>query len=252
MSDTEKTQDNVQPNVTEISPEWQERRTWQVQKEQEIRLQVRLEMEELLKIWKQTELVEVRKEYEKLMQEGVTKAFDEWKAEQAPPTPEDIQKLLSQEYETFNLPVVYADEDGETKNEAFVIRELPQAAEKKFYRQFKSRVLDKVSMLAAFDQENMNAKFEDKLKAIIEIVDDGFDVLSEAVAIILNPFGKKSHITTQWVQENISSDRQWRILEAQIHVNRLKDFFSNVSLSGQRMMTTMTGPSFQQSQPLVR
>jgi hypothetical protein len=246
MADQEKPQDNVQTNVPEASPEWQERRKWQVQKEQEIRLQVRLEMEELLKIWKQNELTEIRKEYEKLLQEGTKKAFDEWKAEQTPPTSEDIQKLLSQEYETFNLPVVFADDAGETKNVAFVIRELPQSAEKKFYRQFKSKVLDKVSMLAAFDQENMNAKFEDKLKAIIEMIDDGFDVLAEAVAIILNPFGKTSYINTKWVQDNISSDRQWRILEAQIHVNRLKDFFSNVSLSGQRMMTTMTGPSFPQ------
>jgi hypothetical protein len=245
MPDEEKTQDNVQSAPVS---EWTERQRW----EAETRLKLRAEYETLLETWKLTALADTRKEYDKVASEGIKKLFEEWKKEQVPPTHEEIQVILNQEYESFELPIVSANGDGEVEHKSFTIRELPQAAEKKFYKQFKEKLLSKVSMLSAFDQENMNATFENKAKAMLEVIDDGFDVLADAVVIILNPFGKKQEINREWVQSNISSDRQWRIVEAQLKVNRLKDFFFKVSQSGQSMTTTMTGQSFLQLQQLAR
>ena len=252
MADEEKPKDNVQkdnaPKDNTLSPEWIDRQRW----EADLRLKLRAEYEQLFDLWKADELDKVRKEYDIVVAEGIKKSIEEWKAEQKPPTHEEIQELLAQEYEQFTLPVNYLGTDNEEKNESFTIRELPQAAEIKFYKQFKSKIISKVAMLQAFDQENLNATFEDKAKAMLEIIDDGFNVLADAVVIILNPFDKNKDIDRTWVQQNISSDRQWRILEAQLKVNRLKDFFSKVSQSGQSMQMTMTGQNFQRLQQLVR
>ena len=107
-------------------------------------------------------------------------------------------------------------------------------------------------MLESFTQAGMDQPFEQKAKAFLELFDESFDMLADAVVMCLNPFGRKKLVDRDWVQNNIGSDRQWSIVTAQIEVNRLRDFFSKVSQSGQRTMTTMRVPNFQQLQQLVR
>jgi hypothetical protein len=228
---------------------------WQLrsQIETELRPKLRIEYETLFSLWKTEELDKVRKESEKIATEGIQKLFEQWKEEQKPPSDDDIQKLLSQEYVDFNLPVTYYDESENTpKSIAFTIRELPQASEKKFYKQFKDKILDKTSALQAFTQAGMDKPFEERAKAFLELFDESFDMLAEAVVICLNPFGRNQMITKAWVQNNISSNRQWTIVDAQIKVNRLKDFFSKLSQSGQSTQTMLGGLNFQQLQQLAR
>jgi len=47
------------------------------------------------------------------------------------------------------------------------------------------------------------------------------------------------------VQENISSMRQWNIIQAQVEANKLRDFFSKLSQSGQQIQMMTQPPSYQ-------
>lgn len=215
-----------------------------------VRISCRQEYEQLFEIWKNNSLIELEKKQNEVIQKGLQAYYEEWKKEQKPPEPEDIQVLLDQEYETFTLPVdVMNIVDNTVERRTFVIRELPQAIEKKFYRQFKVNLLNKISELEALVQSEMDTTFENKVKAGLNLFDESFDVMADAVVMILNPFGNKD-IDRAWVQNNICSDRQWRIIEAQMKVNRLRDFFSKVSTSSQNMMM-MKRPNFQALQQLA-
>jgi hypothetical protein len=218
----------------------------------EVEVEVRAAYESIFKLWKLDELDKVRKESEDIAKEGIEKLFAKWKEEQKPPSHDDIQLLLGQEYETFTLKLDSMDASGEEQSEMFTIRELPQAAEKKFYRQFKDKILSKAGALEAFTQAGIDKPFEEKAKAFLDLFEDSFDMLADAVVIVLNPFNKKQLITRDWVQNNISSNRQWQMVEAQIQVNKLKDFFSRLSQSGQTTQMMLGGLNFQQLQQQVR
>jgi hypothetical protein len=256
MLDTETTSGSV-PDKVEISKPAQEFLE-HAKLELELRLSLRQEYENLLQVWKNTEFVALEKSQDEIIAKGLKKYFEDWKAEQTPPKPEDIQQLLDQEYETFTIPIdvlKYTANDGGGETESvehisFTVRELPQSVEKKFYRQFKDKLLGKLQMLEAFTQAGMDKSFEDKAKAFLGLFDESFDMLAEAVVLVINPFDRRKEINTKWVQDNISSDRQWRIIEAQMKVNRLRDFFSKVSTSGQNMRM-MTSPNFRTLQGLV-
>jgi hypothetical protein len=221
----------------------------------ETRMTLRKEYESLFQMWKDNELTALESKQQEIITKGLREYFDKWKEEQKPPEPADIQKLLDQEYETFTIPVDVVEagneEEGEVvKRLTFTIRELPQSIEKKFYRQFKTKLVGKLQLLEAFTQSGIDKPFEDKAKAFLELFDESFDLLAETVVLCLNPFGRRKGIDMMWVQNNIGSDRQWTIIEAQMKVNRLRDFFSKVSTSGQDMMT-MRRPNFQALQQLV-
>jgi len=239
-----KTQDSVPSN-----PEWVAKGN----KDLELRAEIRKEYEQLFKLWKESELQELEKTNDKTIQEGLQKLFDKWVEEQKPPTNEEIQLLLNQEYETFFLKVHFLDDAGEEKSEMFTLRELPQSVEIAFYKQFTDRVMNKVQSLAAFAQTDIERPFEERAKSFLTLFGEGFDLLADAVVLVLNPFGKRKDITRDWIQQHVSSNRQWNIIEAQMKVNRLKDFFSKVSQSGQQTQTMMGNvPRFQQLQQLAR
>ena len=228
--------------------EWQDRATWELQ----ARVNMRKEYEGLFEIWKEKELVKLAADQEVMIREGLEKLVTKAQEDQKPPTDVELQQVLDKEYLTFTVPVDYYDSESDKhKNETFTIRELPQSIEKQFYRQLKDKIIGKAQMLEAFTQAGMDKPFEEKAKAFLELFDESFDMLADAVLLCLDPFGRKK-LTKEWIQDNIGSDRQWRIVETQIEVNRLRDFFSKVSQSGQRTMTTMRAPNFQQLQQLVR
>lgn len=212
--------------------------------ELDIRLKVRQEYEALLQIWKDDELAKLSQKQEEVIAAGLQDYFEGWKKDQKPPTVEQIQELLDQEYVTFTLPVTYVKDDDTTAVKTFTIRELPQTLERRFFKQFKENITNKISDLEALVQSDIDAPFDKKVKAGLEMVDEGFDVMAEAVLIIINPYKRHADIDKAWVQNNIGSDRQWQIIKAQMEVNRLRDFFSKVSTNFQDM-TTMKRPNIQ-------
>src|SRR5580765_896764 len=178
-----------------------------------VRTEMRKEFEEKFEIWKTKELADLRAEQDKEIQKQVGDLFKKWLDEQKPPSLEDIKVLLDQEYTEIPIKIpVGENEDGSTKTQTFVIRELPQAVERKFYRQFKDRIKEKGPLLGAYVQKTMDLPFEKQMEGFLETFDGAFDVLADAVVIILNPFGKKEDITFDWVQKTISSNRQYSII----------------------------------------
>lgn len=227
---------------------------WQLRSEieTELRAQLRVEYETLFGLWKTGELDSVRKESEQIAKDGIQKLFDKWKEEQKPPTDDEIQVLLNQEYAEFTIPVRSKGSDGKVRDEVFTIGELPQAAEVKFYKIFVNKVMKNTQALQAFTQEGIDKPFEERVKSFLSLFDEFPELMADSVVVILNPFTERKDLDRDWVQNNISSNRQWNIIEAQIKVNRLKDFFSRLSQSGQQTQTMLGGLNFQQLQQLAR
>lgn len=225
------------------SPQWPDRQVWELDQ----RLLIRQEYEQLFKVWKSEELIALKQENESTIKEGLQKYWEEYQKSLKPPTHEEIQELLNQEYEEFTVKL---NIEGIVKT--FTIRELPQEAEMKFFKLFQEKILEKSQSLSAFAQESIDKPFEEVAKAFLDLFNQLPGLLSASVKICLNYDDSDKMITQEWIQKNISSDRQWRIAEAQVAVNRLKDFFSRVSQSGQATQTMMTGQNFPQLQQLVR
>jgi hypothetical protein len=209
---------------------------------------VRLDYEQRFIIWKKTELAEIQKDADDKIRDMVSQFWEKWKAEQEPLTPDKIQLLLNQEYGSFPIKMFCIKEGKERE---FIIRELPQKVERKFYRQFQRRVKEYGPMLNAFVQANMGQPFEKQIEAFMEAFDNAFDVLAETVAICIDPFEEEG-IDMEWIQNNISSQRQFSIIRAQMEVNRLRDFFSQLYQAGQKMESLMTPLSYQGLQERLR
>jgi hypothetical protein len=215
--------------------------------------EIRAEYESLFEVWKAKELANLTEKQQITIKEEVQKLFAKWQEEQKPPTMEEIQRTLDQEYASIKVElfVKVANEDTPQKRE-FTLRELPQAVERKFYRQFVQRMKDKAPQLQALAQRNMDQPFEKVLGDFMDTIDGAFDVMAEAVAIVLDPYNEDKEITAAWVAGNISSNRQYSIIQAQMEVNKLRDFFSRVFQSGNKV-GTMTKPlNFQSLLELAR
>jgi hypothetical protein len=196
----------------------------------ELTEEIRAEVTKELTIKFEAEFIKKCDEYQKLIsvenEKTLQKVVEEWKASQKPPTEDEVALLLGQEY--FEVKVTLNDPDKEGQQKEFVIRELPQSVEKKFYKKIKSQLLPKLSELANVSVRIADEDTEGKFKAIIEAFEPTFDVLAETTALILNPFGKNG-VTPEWAQDNISSFRQWNIILAQERANKIRDFFSHAS-----------------------
>lgn len=217
---------------------------WKEQIRKEIRNEERNQARDLLLIWQSKDLAELEKKMDVQVQEGTQKLFDKWVKDQAPPTQEHLQKLVSQDYVSFKVVIEAlepgAPEDAELKRMEFTIREVPEAIEEEFYRVFKQGLLENLPKLNAFNQKTLDMPFDQKIKTMMEAMEGGMEMMSGLTAMVLDP-RKRKKIDGAWVKDNISSHRQWNIIQAQLEANRLRDFFSQVSQSGQTIQT-MTQP----------
>jgi hypothetical protein len=206
-----------------------------------IRAEAKAENESLFEVWKAKELASLAEAQEKVIKEEVAKLVKDYQEKQKPLTQAEIQKMLEQEYVEVNIRLMVDVENADTPQERnFVIRELPQSIERKFYRQFMDKVKAQAPKLAAFTQRNMDQPFEKVMGDFMEAFDGGFDILAGAVAIILNPFEKDKEVTAQWIADHVSLNRQYSIVMAQVEVNKLRDFFARVFRSGQQVGTILT------------
>lgn len=166
---------------------------------------------------------------------AIEKTITEFRKKMEPPTKEDIQKLLDQDYVEFTIKLPYkgSQKGAKTTMRSFTIRELPQAIEKKFY----SRVKDKLTPLAEeVANLSINLVEGDAARKIVSILDSFeplLDVLAYAATLSLNPYDEEEDITEEWVRENLSSTRIMQIVTAQGEANRMRDFFSLVSRKSQ-------------------
>lgn len=139
-----------------------------------------------------------------------------------PPDGTQLEKLLSQEYGTMNVTV--PSRKGEHRT--FVLRELPQDAEKRMLAIVTKNLMPHLKALASVEWAAASTQ-ADKLQKVIEIMPDGLDMMAECCSICLDPYGDDG-ITKDWVQKNMGSNRIVTVIEAQLEISKLRDFGSAV------------------------
>ena len=211
--------------------------------ELEVRLRKELkeEYESRFQIWQAKDLAELAEKQQVAIREEVAKLVKEYQEKQKPLTAEQIQKMLDQDYAEVPLTLFVDVENEDTpQKRTYTLRELPQAVERKFYKQFIAVVKDQAPKMEAFKQRSMDQPFEKILMDFLEACDGGFELMAGAVALILNPFNRDKELTAEWVGSHVSSNRQLSIVLAQVEVNKLRDFFSRVFLDGQKALMSLT------------
>lgn len=182
----------------------------------------------------QAELDKVQADLTEANKVAIETALADYKKELKPPTDAELRKILSQEYLTFEVKVGRGD-----KEKTFTIQELPLSKEKKILKIIKDKVIPKVKDLNLLGTENQ--PLEQQAQTLFEVIDPAMDLLIEATVIVLNPYDEDPEVTTQWIEDNLSSVRIWNILTTQLEVNRMRDFFSGLSRTSRRGMMTPVG-----------
>lgn len=208
-----------------------------------IRSRLEIDYEKKFQVWKTKEFATFAEKQDEALTKAVQDYIKDLEEKRRPPTDEEIEKLLNQEYKEFSLKVKPVNNGDEEKE--FIIRELPMDAEQQFFRQFRDNVKNKSSDIAALAQRIIDTPKEEQVMALLNAVDGMFDVIADATAISLNPLKENQGINRKWVKENISSMRQWNICQAQVRVNRLRDFFYQLYLAGKQATSMTTGPNVQ-------
>lgn len=168
-------------------------------------------------------LAEIQAESQAQTKELVREKFEEWRKSQEPLGANDLKKLLSQEYETYELKVL----DPETKqSRVFTIRELPKSIEARFIDILRRAILP---LLEQHQWQEFISKWDsslaEKVQAILDMVPNSLDLMCEIAAISLDPF-KTEKIDAKWVADNLSLKRIQAVIFVQVDVNKYRDFFS--------------------------
>jgi hypothetical protein len=200
------------PEETELDIE--NRLRVSLQKEYDTRLEV-----ELQKIQNQ-----LQKENEKVVKE----ALERYRKEMLPPTEQDVQKLLEQEYVEFKMEIRVPQKDGEEKyiSKTFVIQELPQKVEKKIFKKIREVLTPFSEDLAALSMKFLEGDASKKIVQLMNTFEPMLTVMGGIAAICLNPYGEDEDITEEWVIEHLSSTRIVKVVMAQVEANHMRDFFS--------------------------
>jgi hypothetical protein len=163
----------------------------------------------------------------------VAEAIERYKKELLPPSEQDVQKLLTQEYVEFKMdirfPVKNGPGEGSTEKwqtKTFVIQELPQKVEKRIYKKIKDVLVPFASESAALSMNMLEGDAAKKIVQIMNTFEPLLDVMAGIAAISLNPYGEDEDVTEDWVRDNLSSTRIVKIVTAQLEANRMRDFLS--------------------------
>lgn len=207
----------------------------EVMKVQEVTPQEELlekQIREKLEVEYQKKLELQVQEISKTMQESNTKtlteALEKYRKEIAPPSEEDIKKLLSQEYEEFELEIMPLRErvNGEKKKRTFIIRELPQSIEAKMVHKIKTILQPHAADLASLSMQLVEGDAAKKIVQVMNSFTPMLEVMCGLCTLSLNPFGEEEGVDEKWVADNIGSARIAKIVTAQMQCNKVRDFLS--------------------------
>lgn len=157
---------------------------------------------------------------------AIEQTIEQIKKDAKPLEPGDVEKLLSQDYLTITVKVP-TREKGKTKQLEFVLSEQPQAVEQRFLKILKEKLVPYMKLLTSVDFKNAT-DMSSKLQTVIDVVPEALDLMSELVAIALNPHNESEYafVTPEWVKNHMSSYRQFNVIMGQVSVSRIRDFFS--------------------------
>ena len=206
-------------------PEVEVEKTEEQKVDFEVALRQKLEEEYATRL--QSEIQSISAKMQEENKRIVTEAVERMRKELTPPGPEDIQKLVSQEYQEYTIDVKYSSKTGGGLLEKhFVIRELPYAVEKKMYDKIKNMVVPMASDVASLTMHMLEGDAATKIVKIMHTFDPALEVMVSVCTLCLNPFGEEADVNEEWVRRNMSSARIVKVITAQIECNRMRDFFS--------------------------
>lgn len=187
----------------------------------EIEQKVRSKLEEEYNTRLQTEVDSISKRMTEENQKILNNAIEKFRRETTPPSEQDIQKLLEQEYLEFTVDVKVGKE-----KKSFTIRELPIEVEKKIYKKVKTILVPFASELSAMSMNLLEGDAAKKVVQLMNTFEPLLDVMVSVCAICLDPFQEDAEITEEWVRNNMGSTRIVKIVTAQVEANKMRDFFS--------------------------
>lgn len=208
--------------------------------EEEVKLAVKMrpQLQAMLRPGVRTELeAEYSKRFADFQQttiqqsrEAVQNAIKEWKDDQKPLTGEEIGTLLSQDYIQFTTN--FKIRKGKDMIDVHLnLVELPQEQEERFLKVLKTRFIPMMQGLVAAEFKlELDTSAVEKLSSLVQAMPAVLGVLSEIVAICLDPFGdiiEYGKIDEKWVKRNLSTHRILAIIVGQMEVQRYRDFFLN-------------------------
>lgn len=171
---------------------------------------------------------ELKAEVAKLVEENkkyITDEIEKIRKANTPLSTEELAKMLSQEYVTFDFKMQGRNGTG-MKNYDFVIRELPVKIERKVLTTVQKTLAARMKEIAAFDWSAGATTFE-KINSLVSMVPGMLETLAECCAICLDPYDEND-ITAEWVLSNMNVYRMMAVLQAQANASRWRDFLSLV------------------------
>jgi hypothetical protein len=149
--------------------------------------------------------------------------IEEYRKALTPPTAEELQKLLTQEFVTFQLKL----RAGSAMRD-FVIGELPMAAESRLMKMLNRTLGERLQEISRIDWKSSNTVL-DRVVKICEMIPGAMDTVADCCAVALDPTGEDNSITGEWVRNNLGMSRIASIVMAQMEAGRYRDFLSLLS-----------------------
>jgi len=151
------------------------------------------------------------------VREQSKKAVEEFKANFAPPTEDQIEKLLYPELNKLKV---------ELGGRNFELCELPALREKEFLAIVEGKLPTLVAEILGFD-ERLDDNAAQAFTKLLFHAGTVLDLVTEACVLVLDP-NRRLGVTMQFIQEHASTARQLRILKAQLLLNGGRDFLSRL------------------------
>ncbi len=192
------------------------------EKEEDIESRLRIKLQEEYGSRLEVEIQKISGEMQKENKKIVEEAIERFRKEMAPPSEQDIQKLLSQEYMEFSVDV--KTREGTTRT--FTIREVPIDVEKKILKKVKTILVPFASDLSALSMNMLEGDAAKKIVQLMNTFEPMLDVSISVCTICLNPFGEDEEVDEDWVRKNLGATRIVKVISAQMEANKMRDFFS--------------------------
>lgn len=149
--------------------------------------------------------------------------LEKWRKEMTPPSTEDINTLLNQEYAEFPLHIKESNGSG-VKQRDFVIRELPLSVEIKVLKAIQKTLGARIKEFSAIEWNTASSTL-DRIQRLVDMVPGALETLAECCALCLDPF-QEAKIDQEWVLRHVGLTTLTAILTAQEKASRYRDFLS--------------------------
>lgn len=174
--------------------------------------------------------------HSKLLDEQVTKlvednktmiqaTLDEIRKANEPLKPEELTKLINQEYLEFTFTM---QRNGVRAAREFTIRELPVKMENRIIKTLRKTLSSSLKELSSLEWTTEQSNLQ-RIQQIVDMVPGALETLAECVSICLNPYGDEKDVDLEWVLDNMTAQKILVVLQLQAEANRWRDFISLVS-----------------------